>query len=303
MSTTLDALQALDVPPLTVAALTLAVAALVASDPVLGRRDHRRLLADVAADPWGGEAARVRFYGRWVRGGWLWAVAAVALVAALPGVGLADLGLRAPDLAGLGSSVWRDGSGPTSALAGDDAAGTIAGMVVGFVTATVLAVVVLRLLGRRQVPAATAAGGRPRRPVPWAGAAAIEPMLPTTARGRRGWAALATTAGITEEITYRGVVVLTLALLLPAADARVVVVAAAVLFGLAHAYQGRLGMLVTGALGAAFAGMYLTTGSLLVPMVVHVLVDLRALLLPPRTGPAVEPVPAEPSAPAGGVPA
>jgi membrane protease YdiL (CAAX protease family) len=303
MSTTLDALQSLDVPPLTVAALTLAVAALVASDPVLGRRDHRRLLADVAADPAGGEAARLRFYRRWVRGGWLWAAAAVALVAVLPGVGLADLGLRAPDLAGLGSSIWRDGSGATSAFAGEDTVETIAGMVVGFVTATVLVVVVLRLLGRRRARAASAAGGRPPRPVPLAGAAAIEPMLPTTSRGRRGWAALATTAGITEEVTYRGVVVLTLALLLPTADARVVVVAAAVLFGLAHAYQGRLGMLVTAILGAAFAGLYLTTGSLVVPMVLHVLVDLRALLLTPRTEPTAEPAPARASAPVGRVPA
>lgn len=107
-------------------------------------------------------------------------------------------------------------------------------------------------------------------------------MLPTTARGRRGWAALSVTAGVTEEVTYRGLVLLTLALLLPTADPRVVVVVAAVLFGLAHAYQGWTGMLATALAGAVLAGLYLATGSLVVPMVLHVLVDLRALTLAPR---------------------
>ena len=50
------------------------------------------------------------------------------------------------------------------------------------------------------------------------------------------------------------------------------------LFGLAHWYQGRLGMLATGVLGAVLTQLYLTTGSLLLPMVLHVLIDLRLLL-------------------------
>ncbi len=300
MSTTLDTLQALDVPAVTATALTLAVAALVASDPVLGRRDHRRLVAEVTADPAGAEDARVRFYRRWVRGGWLWAAAALGLVAVLPGVGLADLGLRAPDLAGLGASVWREASGTSSAPAADDTLETLAGMVVGFLAATLVVVVVLRLVARARRRAAARDGQVSPRPLPLAGATALAPMLPTTPRGRRGWAALSATAGVTEEVTYRGLVVLTLAVLLPTADPRLVVVVAAVLFGVAHAYQGRLGMLATGLVGAAFTGLYLGTGSLLLPMVLHVLVDLRALLLTPG---AARRAPAAPSAPADRVPA
>jgi len=284
VSTTLETLQSLDVPTVTAVALAGAVVALAVSDPVLGRRDHRALLAELATvdgDAGAAEGARVRFYRRWVRGGWLWAAAAFALVAALPGVGPTDLGLRWPDLAGLGSSVWRETSAPalTDGAGGIDLE-TVAGMLVGLLVGTLLVVVVIRVAARARRAAHPDDAGPA---LPLAGSAALAPMLPTTPRGRRGWAALSVTAGVTEEITYRGVVVLTLALVLPTADPRVVVVLAAVLFGLAHAYQGPLGMVATALAGAVFAGIYLGTGSLLVPMVLHVLVDLRALLLTPRT--------------------
>ena len=288
MSTTLDTLQAVDAPPLTVAVLALAVAALVVTDPVLGRRDHRALVADVSADRatgrGDGEDPRVRFYRRWVRSGWAVTAAVAALVALLPGVGLGSLGFRLPDVAGIGSSVWRGTGAPAAATSAGGTlatvAGTVAGMVVGTLAATVLVVVVLRLVARRR--AHTGSGGATGTSLPLAGAAALTPMLPTTARGRRGWASLSLMAGVSEEVTYRGLVVLTLALLLPGADQRVVVVVAAVLFGLAHAYQGLTGMLATGVVGAALTSLYLGTGSLLLPMVLHVLLDLRVLLLAPR---------------------
>ncbi len=276
MSTTLDALQALDAPPITVAVLAVVVAALVTSDPVLGRRDHRALLAEVAADPGDGEEARVRFYRRWVRWGWALAVAVVALVALLPGVGLGSLGFRLPDLAGIGSSVWRGADAPSPDPSEGGVLETVAGMVVGALAVTVLAVVVLRLVARRRARSGDTS------PLPLAGAAALTPMLPTTRRGRRGWASLSLMAGVTEEVTTRGLTVLTLALLLPDADPRVVVVVAAVLFGLAHAYQGPTGMLATTIVGGALTGLYLSTGSLLLPMVLHVLLDLRVLLLTRR---------------------
>ena len=53
------------------------------------------------------------------------------------------------------------------------------------------------------------------------------------------------------------------------------------LFGLAHWYQGRLGVLATGAVGAFLTQLYLTTGSLLLPMLLHVLIDLRLALSRP----------------------
>jgi membrane protease YdiL (CAAX protease family) len=50
-----------------------------------------------------------------------------------------------------------------------------------------------------------------------------------------------------------------------------------VLFGLAHAGQGVKGVLATAAMGLLFGWLYVASGTLLLPMVLHALVDLRAL--------------------------
>ncbi|WP_258723816.1 CPBP family intramembrane glutamic endopeptidase [Cellulomonas sp. NS3] len=276
--TPLETLQAIDAPPVSVVALTVVALALVVSEPVLGRREHRAFLAELAADtaPAAQESVRVRLYRQWSRQGWAFGVAAVLLVVALPGVGPAELGLRAPDL---GRLLGADGGSLTGS--------TLAGFLVGATLAVVASTLLVRILARRSM----------RTPI--AGAAAIEPMLPRSPRGRRGWAGLALAAGVTEEVTYRGLLILTIALLAPGADRTAVLVAAAVLFGVAHWYQGPLGMLATGAIGFVLGGLYLSTGSLLVPMVLHTLVDLRPLLLPaprpiaaPGVGAPGEPAPA-----------
>ena len=98
---------------------------------------------------------------------------------------------------------------------------------------------------------------------------------------------LSLSAGVTEEITYRGLLLLTLAIVLPSdAPTGLLVTVAAVSFGLAHWYQGWTGIVSTGIFGALMAGLFLVTGSLLLPMVLHTLVDLRALMLPVPAGPA-----------------
>jgi membrane protease YdiL (CAAX protease family) len=66
----------------------------------------------------------------------------------------------------------------------------------------------------------------------------------------------------------------------------VLVVVAAVAFGLAHAYQGVPGVVATGLLGGVMAAVYLQTGSLLLPVLLHTLIDLRFLLVPSRVLPA-----------------
>jgi membrane protease YdiL (CAAX protease family) len=66
----------------------------------------------------------------------------------------------------------------------------------------------------------------------------------------------------------------------------VLVLAAGVAFGLAHAYQGRAGIVTTGLLGGIMAAVYLDTGSLLLPVLLHAAIDLRFLLVPARVLPA-----------------
>jgi membrane protease YdiL (CAAX protease family) len=52
------------------------------------------------------------------------------------------------------------------------------------------------------------------------------------------------------------------------------IAAAIVVFGVGHAYQGLRGMFSTGIAGSIAMAVYLLTGSLLAPAVLHVALDL-----------------------------
>jgi membrane protease YdiL (CAAX protease family) len=111
-------------------------------------------------------------------------------------------------------------------------------------------------------------------------------LLPRTRAERRLFTVVGLTAGLCEEWLYRGFLLAVVAALLGGAPTPVLVAVAGVAFGLAHAYQGVAGVLTTGVLGAVLAALYLGTGSLLLPVVLHALVDLRFLLVPARLLPA-----------------
>ena len=244
----------MDLPLPTVVVLTLLATALIVVEPIAGRRHFLQFLADVRRD---GEPARVRHLTRWTRMGWTWAVITLALTLTLPGVGLADLGLRLPELEAFLASrgVAEAGSG------------SLAGLVTGLVAGLLIVAVVAVLAARRG------------RRMPATANDAVHAMLPTSTQGRWAWARLSVTAGITEEITYRGLLTLVVSTLAPDLPLAGLIAVLAVFFGVAHWYQGRAGMLATGLAGAALAGLYLATGSLLLPMALHILMDLRALLL------------------------
>ncbi len=71
---------------------------------------------------------------------------------------------------------------------------------------------------------------------------------------------------------------------------------AAVIFGMLHLYQGALGILLATVLGLLFAAMYVLTGSIAAPIVLHALVDLRSLVLIPIVVGGAWRTPAHPSA-------
>lgn len=105
----------------------------------------------------------------------------------------------------------------------------------------------------------------------------VSALLPRTHAQRRAFAAVAVTAGITEEILFRGV--LTHAAQHWGASPDVSLAAVSAVFGLGHLYQGKSGILLTGLAGAALGSLAHLTGSLWVPIAVHVAVDLRVLLI------------------------
>jgi hypothetical protein len=96
-------------------------------------------------------------------------------------------------------------------------------------------------------------------------------ILPRTRRERNSFYLLSVTAGICEEIIYRGFV---FAYLLSYMELAMVVIVSSLLFGIAHTYQGFKGVPQTGLIGLALALLYVFTGSLLAPMVLHAAIDL-----------------------------
>ncbi len=105
-------------------------------------------------------------------------------------------------------------------------------------------------------------------------------LIPATPRERALFALVALSAGVCEEIVYRGWLLDALHGVVGLRGG-ILVVVAAVCFALGHYYQGIVGMLVTGILGLMLCGLYIASGTLLVPIVVHALIDLRVALLPP----------------------
>jgi uncharacterized protein len=108
-------------------------------------------------------------------------------------------------------------------------------------------------------------------------------LIPTTTRERLMWVLVAVSAGICEEIVFRGWLLSTLHGPLKL-NGTVLMLVAAGIFGLAHIYQQVTGVLLATIAGVVFCVLYVVTGSLLVPILLHVLVDARFALLPkPRT--------------------
>lgn len=122
----------------------------------------------------------------------------------------------------------------------------------------------------------------------------LERMMPRTPGELHAFYGLSVTAGVCEELLYRGFLIWYLVHwfgLFPAAAI------SAVIFGFGHLYQGWRGVLTTGAVGAFLAGVYLLTGSLFASMVIHALMDLHSgnLAFHAYAREPVEPV--EPEAP------
>jgi membrane protease YdiL (CAAX protease family) len=112
----------------------------------------------------------------------------------------------------------------------------------------------------------------------------MEAMIPHDEREGRTFAALSVTAGICEELLYRGFLIAYFAAIFGTWPA---VALSSLVFGLAHSYQGPLGFAKTAGVGLVMAGLYLLTGSLWAPMLLHVFVDLTSGYLARRAVEAI----------------
>ncbi len=195
---------------------------------------------------------KIRFYGKIVAASWI-----CALVAALTiGVVAVFTVQMAPGEAG-----WL-GAGSRGGTA-------IKGIAVGMLIAILL-------------PAALALRSQKIREKAAKAAKKLAFLLPSTGEERRWWWLICITAGICEEAVYRGFLLHYLHVLPFHLSVTWALGVASVIFGIGHLYQGVGGAVQTALIGLVLGAMFLVTGNLLLPIVVHVLLDLRVLALLPE---------------------
>jgi membrane protease YdiL (CAAX protease family) len=138
------------------------------------------------------------------------------------------------------------------------------GIVAGMLAVTTYQIVAIRRIGGNQRQAVRAK------------LADVEFLLPRTPNEYRWFLVLAVTAGICEELLYRGYLTWLLAAYvgLPASIALVTIA-----FGGAHAYQGAKGVVKTGLVGLGMSLLVVASGWVIPAMVVHALIDISAGVL------------------------
>ncbi|WP_433438844.1 CPBP family intramembrane glutamic endopeptidase [Nonomuraea sp. CA-141351] len=202
----------------------------------------------------GGEVSRPRYYTALSAEMWVWAAVAILIVALSPAIGAADIGIKEPADPGV-------------------AYGALLGLPLGMLPVVLL----LRWLGNQGVM------------LPWH--SGVSGLMARTPRERGPAVMLAVSAGVCEEVVFRGLLIglgRELGLYLPVAAAVSVAV-----FAIGHIYQGPVGTLMAVVSGAGLTLMYLRTGSLVTPIGVHIMIDIIALVLIPHPGRVKMPAPAK----------
>jgi membrane protease YdiL (CAAX protease family) len=104
-------------------------------------------------------------------------------------------------------------------------------------------------------------------------------LIPRNAAERRVGAGLALAAGVNEELMFRALLP---TLIFGACGGRfawAAIAVSVVVFGLMHFYQGLGGVIGTALVGAVLMALYLVSGNILAPMLLHFLIDLRGLVV------------------------
>ncbi len=112
-------------------------------------------------------------------------------------------------------------------------------------------------------------------------------LFPDSPQERTWLGALSMGAGVSEELVFRGFLMYYLSAHLPYLNTVEKVLVTSLIFGLGHIYQGWRRSIATGIVGVVLALLYVLSGSLLLPVVLHAVGDWRMLLiLPPDATPA-----------------
>ncbi len=208
---------------------------LIVAMPLLGRRAFARLEEALKTDP----DARLKFFRRNALRRAVFVVP-VLVIGLMSGKGLAAIYIAVPQMATFGGGLF---------------VCCIIGGAIGAV----------RL--RRATPSLIAGVAR-RNP-------RIFTMLPANRAERAAWAWVSLSAGVVEELVFRGFGIAFVRWAWPGATTIEICAVTALVFGAIHLYQGPRGVLTTGAIGYLFAAITISTGSLIPAMVLHTAIDLR----------------------------
>jgi hypothetical protein len=242
---------------------SLILAVYVAYQSVVGASKYRRLKLAIAQ---GDAGARTRFYVEIL----IFECVSAALAFAALGFDPARfdpsrLGLGETDFGHWCADQWQRFD-----------AEALKGLIIGLVCGTAAMFVLLWRARRRNPQAQLSTRSRLARILPDFGA-----LIPTNPRERMIFALVALSAGLCEEVVFRAWLLDVLHQI--GLGGLVLVAIAAAIFGLAHVYQGVVGVVVTGVLGAVFCALYFASGTLWLPIVIHALIDLRAAVMPSLT--------------------
>lgn len=104
----------------------------------------------------------------------------------------------------------------------------------------------------------------------------LRAMLPVGGQERRVWAGAAITAGVAEELMFRGFLLHVMTALFPALPLAAALLIATVLFGAGHLYQGIGEAIKPMLIGLMFGLFFIAFGTILPCILLHTMQDLEA---------------------------
>ncbi|MGC1382317.1 MAG: CPBP family intramembrane glutamic endopeptidase, partial [Candidatus Acidiferrales bacterium] len=107
-------------------------------------------------------------------------------------------------------------------------------------------------------------------------------ILPVTHEERVWFFFVSLSAGICEEILYRGFLIHYWMGSPTQLSVAMAMLVSSLIFGIGHIYQGVRGAIGSTVLGFIFALLFVMTGNLALPMFLHALIDARILLMIPE---------------------
>jgi membrane protease YdiL (CAAX protease family) len=210
--------------------------------PIAGYWEYKQLKEEIAQ----GKNNKLKQYQNTILWSWI-PIIFIVLLIPLSGLKIEDIGLRKIDIASSSLSNW--------------IAIPVIAIYIIYLFYNIYSIIILKYSKETRVKSA--------EQIPqeyWV-------FLPVTQKEKQTWDWVALTAGITEEILYRGYIFFALALFYPNISLAIILLISTCLFGIGHIYQGVDAIKPT-IIGLLFGVFYITFNSLLPVILIHIVQDL-----------------------------